>query len=437
MTLDPATAVLLLVAVTVLHGDQLESPQLVLALIVFALMFPGPSAIGRGLRDVSSSWLLIVAGLLFLAWPAESLGPFDTKVLGSWAALVPVVQFGMHRLFPVIAPRIFAMDGYRNVVIAGASAVGRKLADCFAASPLLGARVAGFFDDRARERLGELGDDVLLGRLTELPGYVNEAGVDTIYIALPMVSQPRLLKLLEALRDTTASIYFVPDIFVYDLIQSRIDDVEGVPVVALCESPFDGVNGVVKRLEDLVVATLLLLLALPLMLVISIGVKLSSRGPVLFKQHRCGLDGRQIVVYKFRTMRVMEDGEEVRQASPADLRVTPFGALLRRTSLDELPQLINVLQGRMSVVGPRPHALAHNELYRKLIRGYMVRHKVSPGITGLAQVNGYRGETKTVERMQMRVEYDLEYLRHWSLMLDLRILARTTWILLVGDKNAY
>jgi len=210
----------------------------------------------------------------------------------------------------------------------------------------------------------------------------------------------------------------------------------GVPVVGICETPFTGTNDLVKRVSDIVLATVILVLISPLMLAIAAGVKLSSPGPILFKQRRYGVDGRKIVVYKFRTMTVAEDGDVVRQATKNDARITRFGGFLRRTSLDELPQFINVLQGRMSVVGPRPHAVAHNELYRKLIRGYMIRHKVRPGITGLAQVNGYRGETETVEKMKARIEYDLSYLRNWSLLLDLQIILKTV-VVVLRKQNAY
>ena len=217
-----------------------------------------------------------------------------------------------------------------------------------------------------------------------------------------MASQPRILKLLEELHDTTASIYFVPDIFLFDLIQARIDTIGGMPVVAVCETPFFGVNGLIKRASDIALASVILAIISPIMIAVAIGIKLSSRGPVLFKQRRYGVDGREITVYKFRTMTVLEDGNEIRQATRDDRRVTRFGAFLRRTSLDELPQFVNVLQGRMSVVGPRPHAVAHNEMYRKLIKGYMIRHKVRPGITGLAQVSGLRGETDTLDKMKRR-----------------------------------
>jgi len=228
----------------------------------------------------------------------------------------------------------------------------------------------------------------------------------------------------------------VPDIFVFDLIQARVDSIGDLPVVAVCETPFYGFNGLIKRLSDFFLASAILVLIAPILIAIAIGVKMSSPGPILFKQRRYGVAGRKIVVYKFRTMTVAEDGDVVRQATKNDARVTRFGAFLRKTSLDELPQFINVLQGRMSVVGPRPHAVAHNELYRKLIRGYMIRHKVRPGITGLAQVNGFRGETETVDKMKGRIEYDLAYLRNWSVLLDLQIVLKTV-VVVLRKQNAY
>jgi len=257
---------------------------------------------------------------------------------------------------------------------------------------------------------------------------------------LPMVQEKRILNLLDDVRDTTASIYFVPDLFIFDLIQARVDDVNGIPVLAVCESPFAGVTGLLKRLSDIVLASVLLILVSPIMLLIAISIKISMPGPVLFKQKRYGLDGEEIKVYKFRTMKQCDNEKNseknVVQATRNDPRVTELGAILRKSSLDELPQFFNVLQGRMSVVGPRPHAVAHNEEYRKLIKGYMTRHKVKPGITGWAQVNGSRGETDTIEKMESRIRYDLDYLRHWSLGLDSMIIMRTV-LMMFRDKNAY
>jgi putative colanic acid biosynthesis UDP-glucose lipid carrier transferase len=441
MTLDPLLAVVLLLAITLFFGEEFDGPELVLALIAFSLTFPGNlplTANPKGLaKDILLSWGLIVLILLFFGYATKYLSVYEPRIIQTWVVAVPIVQYAAHRLVPIFIRRVLAAEGFRRAVIVGVTEPGRKLAAEFAARELLGVKVIGFFDDRVAHRLGDLPDAGIKGRLADLASFVKTNRVDAIYIALPMASQPRILKLLDELRDTTASIYFVPDIFLYDLIQARMDDVSGIPVVAVCESPFYGVNGLVKRLEDIVLSTLILILISPLLLAIAIGVKLSSPGPVIFRQRRYGLDGEDIVVYKFRSMRVMEDGGYVPQARKEDPRVTPFGAFLRRTSLDELPQFFNVLQGRMSIVGPRPHAVAHNETYRKLIKGYMVRHKVKPGITGLAQVSGARGETDTLEKMQARIEFDLAYLRGWSLRLDLQIIARTALVVVAGDKNAY
>jgi putative colanic acid biosynthesis UDP-glucose lipid carrier transferase len=243
-------------------------------------------------------------------------------------------------------------------------------------------------------------------------------------------------ELVQELGDTTASIYFLPDVSGFDMIQQRASDILGMPVVAMCETPFHGYRGLIKRLMDVTIAIVALVVAAPLLLGIALAVKSSSPGPVLFRQRRYGLDGCEIMVYKFRTMMVCENGAKVTQASRNDARVTPIGKHLRRWSLDELPQLINVLQGTMSVVGPRPHAVAHNEEYRKLIKRYMVRHKVLPGITGLAQVRGCRGETSRVEHMEARVLFDLEYMRRWSPMLDLEIILATA-IAVIRTDRAY
>ncbi len=276
----------------------------------------------------------------------------------------------------------------------------------------------------------------MLGCFDHLPDLIRNHRINRIYISLPMASQPRILSILEDLKDTTVSIYFVPDMFVTDLIQSKPTVLCGIPVISVCETPFQGFNGLLKRGSDLVLSSLILVCLSPILLGIAVAVKLSSPGPVIFKQRRYGQDGQEILVYKFRSMTVAEDGAHIQQAQRGDKRITPLGAILRKTSLDELPQFINVLQGRMSIVGPRPHAVAHNELYRKLIKGYMVRHKVKPGITGWAQVNGFRGETDTLEKMQGRIQYDLDYLRNWSLKLDLLIVFKTIR-LIFKDSQAY
>jgi putative colanic acid biosynthesis UDP-glucose lipid carrier transferase len=440
--IDAAAAVGTLFAAVLAYGGRIDGACLVLALLVFAMTFPaGPERDSTGparlARDILADWLAIVGLLALLGWASGTLGAFDARTLVAWALATPLVMYAAHRAAPPLLGRVLAAeDLQRTAVIAGANALGRRLAERIEASPLLGLRVAGYFDDRERARIGDVDAARVLGRLEDLVAHVKRHRIDVIYVALPMSAQPRLRGLLDALRDTTASIYFVPDVLLFDLIQARLDSIGGIPVLAVCESPFRGLDALLKRASDLVLASAILVLIAPLMALIALGVKLSSPGPVLFGQRRYGLDGREIVVYKFRTMTCMEDGDVIRQAQGDDARITRFGAFLRRSSLDELPQFINVLQGRMSVVGPRPHAVAHNELYRKLIRGYMIRHKVRPGITGLAQVNGLRGETATLEQMRARIENDLAYLRGWSLLLDLQIVIKTVAVVLRG-QNAH
>jgi putative colanic acid biosynthesis UDP-glucose lipid carrier transferase len=440
-SIDAAVAITTLACAALAFGASFGGPYLILALLVFSMLFPGGPAHHARSRnlalDVVSSWFSVLTLLLLLGWTTGTLGAYDQRVILAWALGTPVALFGAHRLLASALPRVLAAEGaHRVAVIAGAGSLGRRLAERIDSLPDLGVRFEGYFDDRGSERLaGEVAPRTL-GTLSGLAEYAKRHRVDLVYITLPMASQPRIVKLLEELHDTTASIYFVPDIFLFDLIQARIDTLGGIPVLAVCETPLYGLNGLLKRLSDLVLASVILVMMLPAIVAFAIGVKLSSPGPVLFKQRRYGLDGRQIVVYKFRTMTVMEDGDTVTQARRGDQRVTPFGAFLRRTSMDELPQFINVLQGRMSVVGPRPHAVSHNETYRKLIRGYMIRHKVKPGITGWAQVNGFRGETDTLEKMKARIEYDLAYLRNWSLRLDLAIVIRTVFVVL-RKENAY
>jgi putative colanic acid biosynthesis UDP-glucose lipid carrier transferase len=324
----------------------------------------------------------------------------------------------------------------RSAVVCGVNRASLRLIQSIRERPELGLVLKGVFDDRSAQRLGYEPASEIIGTFSDMARYVRERRIDAIFIATPFSHLERTEKLLAELQDTTASIYYVPDIFVFDLIQSRTTELNGIPIVALRDTPFSGWPGLVKRSSDIVLASLMILVAAPLMLLIALAIRLTSPGSIIFKQRRYGLNGEEIIVWKFRTMTASDDGDRVEQATRDDPRVTPIGRFLRKYSLDELPQLFNVLQGRMSVVGPRPHAVAHNEAYRRIISSYMVRHKVAPGITGLAQVNGCRGETADVEDMQRRVEYDLQYLRQWSLALDFKILFRTlaVWF---RDEKAY
>lgn len=439
--LEPAITVLVYLGAMAWHGESIGRADLTLCFLVLALTFPGINRFRDRLSSAAvgilGSWITLLAILLGFGYGTRSLDLFDMQVILFWAVATPVLQLLAVRLGHS-AIRRQAMHGpnRRTAVVIGASALGVKVAHALTQSPVQGVDFLGYFDDRTGERLHEATVDKRLGNLLDAAPYIRGHGIKEVFITLPLGSQPRIIALLEQLQGTTASIYFVPDVFGISIIQGRLQDMSGVPVVGICETPFTGTNRLIKRVSDIVLSLLILVLIAPVMVVVAIGVKLSSPGPVIFRQKRNGLDGEEIVVYKFRSMTTMDNGPVVKQATKGDARITPFGAFIRRTSLDELPQFINVLQGRMSIVGPRPHAVAHNEMYRQMIKAYMVRHKVKPGITGWAQVNGHRGETDTLEKMQARVEYDLEYLRNWSLGLDLVIILRTVKSVL-ADSKAY
>jgi Undecaprenyl-phosphate glucose phosphotransferase len=388
------------------------------------------------IRDTLFGWAIIISVLLFLGYATKLSNRYSDKVILTWFIVTPIALIISHLIVRMIANNLRDYGELRSVVIVGDNETGQGLAKRIKEYPYLLMDVRGFFDDRDESREPKQNKSSLLGKVSKVADYVRENNIQMIFISLPMSAQPRIRALLDDLHDATASIYFLPDVYIFDLMQAHFDNVGGVPVVAICDSAFSGVDIVVKNVSDFVLATLILLLLSPVMLGIAIAVKVTSIGPVLFKQRRYGLNGEEIIVYKFRSMTVREDGANIVQAQKNDPRFTKIGRFLRRTSLDELPQFINVLQGRMSIVGPRPHAVAHNELYRKLIRGYMLRHKVKPGITGWAQVNGLRGETEVLEKMQARIEYDLHYLQNWTIWFDLWIIIRTLWVV-VRKQNAY
>jgi putative colanic acid biosysnthesis UDP-glucose lipid carrier transferase len=429
------------------HISFAHSPSTLAVIITlqFLVLTRPPRDLGAQLswRPLATSsgvvgrWIVLVSVLLIIGHFTDAIGLYPRRAYQVWEIATPVALVVTTLIGGLIMRRVVSSAvGNRKVIFAGYNVSSLALARSLETNPSLPLQVEGFFDDRGPDRLNMEADTRLVGRLSELGAFAKERGIDVIFIALPIRHIQRVLDLLDDLRDTTASIYYVPDVFVFDLIQARSSELNGIPVVAMCETPFYGYRGLTKRLIDIALSVSFLVCALPLLVLIAVLVKFSSPGPFVFRQRRYGLDGREIIVYKYRTMIVSEDGAEVRQASRTDSRITPIGRFLRRYSLDELPQFINVLQGRMSLVGPRPHAVAHNEEYRKLIKGYMVRHKVRPGITGLAQINGARGETSKLEEMEARIRHDLDYLRRWTPALDLKILV-LTGIKIFRDDKAY
>lgn len=375
---------------------------------------------------------LVLTGLLFALHIGEQ---YSRLWVGTWFALAAVL-LGLSHTGLRLGLRGLRKRGYnvRTVCLVGDGEAAMRLRELAGARAGLGFRVVAWFG--VHERPDPARAD-RVGLLPELQAYAESSHFDEVWVALPLREETTLRSTFRALQHCTANIRYAPDLYGYELLNHAVTDIGGVTMMDLSVSPMEGVNRLLKRVEDLLLGSVFLILASPVMLLIAVGVKLDSPGPVLFRQRRIGWSGREFVIYKFRTMREhrVEPGQLV-QATLGDPRITTFGRFLRRSSLDELPQLINVLQGRMSLVGPRPHAVEHHHLYIDQVPSYASRHMVKPGITGFAQVSGYRGETDTPEKMQRRVEYDMLYIQQWSLALDIKILALTLFKGL-SHKNAY
>lgn len=391
------------------------------------------------LTQICLTWLLVVFALLIIGYATKTSSIYSRRVLLTWMVLTPVLLSLLR-----IALRWFLRQlrkrgrNTRTAVIAGAGDQALQIAREIQKLPWLGMQLLGFFDDHAStgSQLTPEFSQVVKGTIDELLTRAKQGSIDIVFIALPLNDAVKMKYLVERLTDTTVLTYVIPDLFISGLLHTRWGYMGDLPVLSIHDRPFTGIDGWLKRFEDIVFGTVIFaIIAIP-MVCIAAAVKLTSAGPVLFKQRRYGISGEEIEVWKFRTMTVTEEGAEIKQAERNDARLTPIGSFLRRTSLDELPQFINVLQGYMSIVGPRPHAVAHNEQYRKEIFGYMLRHTIKPGITGWAQVNGWRGETDTLDKMEHRVEYDLWYIKNWSLWLDIKIIFATILHGFTGE-NAY
>ncbi len=446
--IDLVVVTCLYYAILIVNGIELKADALV-TLFVFSLsymLFAEAMDIYRSWRTASSTILLKYVSIVWafsslcvttFAYLMPGWVPYDSVIIMAWLCATWPMLLGWRVIFRQLL-FVYRKNGHntRTAIIIGATQSGFNLAHEILNNDQLGIKFGGVFDDRTEDRLSHEFKNQISGKINDAIELARNNKVDYIYIALPMSAEKRIMHILNLCSDTTATVYIIPNFFIYNLINARWQNVGSIQTLSVFDTPFQGASDVLKRLEDIVLSSLILtMIALP-MLAIAAAVKLTSRGPVIFKQSRYGLDGKQITVYKFRSMTTQDNGSEVKQATKNDARITPLGAFLRRTSLDELPQFINVLQGRMSIVGPRPHAVAHNEQYRKLIEGYMLRHKVRPGITGWAQVNGFRGETETINKMVKRVEYDLDYIHHWSVWLDLKIIFATVFKGFI-NKNAY
>jgi putative colanic acid biosynthesis UDP-glucose lipid carrier transferase len=445
----PIVVVLTLAVCVLISGRHVSVEFYALGLVTFliAARVFSPLDLGNGkgselpgkvVSRVLLEWSCVVAVLVFIGASFKLTHVFSRDLILSWFLATPIAMLLVHSLrYPVAKWLGSGKGALQRYIIIGANEVGLELARRIEESHSREIFL-GFLDFRSSDRQSESPSQPVTGSCSarDLANFVRTNLITRVYLALPISTAPRIEDLLMELRDTTASVYFVPNIFAFDLVQARCVEINGMPAFSICDSPVQGINSLWKRMFDVTLAAIALILSWPLLLMVALAIKHSSGGPVLFKQRRYGLNGEEILVYKFRSMTVCEDGDKIVQATPRDGRVTPLGAFLRRTSLDELPQIFNVLEGKMSFVGPRPHAVAHNEAYRKLINGYMIRHKVRPGITGWAQVNGLRGETSSIDKMHQRVQFDLDYIKNWSLWLDLKIIARTA-LTYFRDGNVY
>lgn len=416
-----------------LYGAEIQEPQLAALLVVslFFLLFAEAKGLYQSWRfsglineigRVAFVWCASLIFLMAIAFLFKASNQYSRVVITVWCFIAPTIMISL-RLMLRSWLKVFRRKGLnsRSLAFVGTRELSEVLASKFMHNASLGVQVIGFFDDRITMSDSLVGLKYV-GDISELIRYARAGKLDFVYITLPYSEEEKVMTVVKALADTTVTVYIVPDFFISDLSHARWINMDGIPIVSVFESPFYGVDGWLKRTEDIFLASLILVLISPLMLTIAIAVKVTSVGPILFKQRRYGLKGEVIEVWKFRSMTSLDNDTNVPQATREDPRITRLGRFLRKTSLDELPQFINVIQGRMSIVGPRPHAVAHNEQYRKLIDGYMLRHHVKPGITGLAQINGWRGETDTLDKMKNRVDYDLEYIRTWSLLLDFKII---------------
>ncbi|MGD0835343.1 MAG: undecaprenyl-phosphate glucose phosphotransferase [Polyangia bacterium] len=390
-------------------------------------------------KNALLAWMTVPPALFALWFLSKTTADYSRVASSAWFALTPLLLSAV-RIGVRIALRLVRIQGrnIRRVAVFAYNEDAERLADAFDSQPSLGIRLSGIYDDRSEDRrhLPVHPGCAVVGGAKDLVRACRRDDLDAVYIALPLRAERRTGQILAALADTTVSVYLVADLQYYSLLHAQWSQIGNVPVVSLHDSPFGGMVGWLKRAEDLALGGLITALALIPMLCIALAIKIKTPGPILFRQRRYGLCGRQIRILKFRTMTVCEDGSDVAQVGKDDSRVTALGRFLRRTSLDEFPQFFQVLTGELSLVGPRPHAVAHNEKYRAIIHGYMLRHIVKPGITGWAQVNGWRGETAEIEKMEERVRHDMEYIRNWNLLLDMKILFLTVFGRKKG-RNAY
>lgn len=441
-------------------GDLTAEYSVLLLLLAIGMLFAydqfgvyrSNSSFVRKALTLLKAWSLAFAFLLVVGFATKQTEAFSRLVLGQLFVAGYLVQVLLQYLSREVQIRIMARAvPAENVLIVGTGKLARYLQHKISSNPWLNHRVVGCLElppssgSRAEASgaslyassdFSDLREPKVIGPLDEMLAVIDRHDVRTVYFAIPLAESDLIEDMYFHLLDRHVAVHWVPDIFSLLLVNHSVREIAGLPVLTLSETPLTGTRLLLKSIEDKVLATLILVLISPLLLLIALAIKLDSPGPVFFRQARKGWSGKIFHIWKFRSMFVHQpEAGVVQQARRNDPRVTRVGAFLRKTSLDELPQVFNVLNGEMSLVGPRPHAVQHDAEYSQRISAYFARHNIKPGITGLAQVRGLRGETTEIERMQQRIEADIEYINNWSLWLDLIILVRTLGAL--TGKNAY
>ncbi len=444
MVLDHVLVQSLLFFHTFTRTEHFSDEYRILTVITFLLMviiynmagvYRPENARNDYISSLLQAWGSLVLLLAIFGFVTKTSEDFSREVILTWSGTGFVGQCITY----FISRRPLANSRAESIptLIVGAGDLGHHIATHFNRNQWVTNRVVGVVDDNDSnaEKWADI-DVPHLGHLEEINRIVEEHGVRRVYIAMPMAESALVKPLAIGLVEANVDVIWAPDIFGVSLLNHAIKEIAGVPLISLSETPLVGGSALAKTILDKSLAFVALLILSPIMILFALLVKITSRGPVLFKQKRHGWVGRELLIYKFRSMKVHEEEEgQVTQAKKDDDRLTPIGGFIRSTSIDELPQLFNVLEGSMSLVGPRPHAIAHNDFYKGKIRAYMLRHRIKPGLTGLAQVNGYRGETDTIDKMQNRVNYDLAYINNWSIWLDIEIMFKTVFVLI--GKNAY
>lgn len=429
---------------TVLKVGEFASSYRILMVVIFLVMgfiyqamgvynFSG-SLFGK-VYALGKAWLITLMTLILIGFVTKTSTIYSREIILAWGVTAFVGQCLTYLLV------LWIQSHYQSApslaLLVGADMLGSHLAKNINRNPWLNEHIVGVLEDNVQLSEKWNSKDIpVLGTLQNLQDLLDKKDIKRVYLALPLDQAGLIKPIYKTLVEQNIDVIWAPDIFGINLMNHNVKEIAGVPLICLSETPLIGSSAFIKRALDLVLTSVGMIFVLPFMGLVALAIKLTSRGPVIFKQQRHGWDGEIITIYKFRSMYLHdEDKGQLSQATKQDDRVTPVGKFIRRTSLDELPQLFNVLKGEMSLVGPRPHALVHNVQYQQQINAYMTRHRVKPGISGLAQVNGYRGETCELEQMETRVRYDLAYINNWSILLDLQILFKTAFVLL--GKNAY